>query len=74
MKRCCFLVLVVDGTQVLGAEARVDSCVFQQKVIVVQELELMDCESEFPREICGSEVLRGSVRHRDERHVCREFM
>ena len=74
MKRPCFLILVVDGTRVFGAEARVGSCVFQQKVVVAQELQLMDCESEFPWEICGSEGLRGSVGHGDEGHVCREFM
>ena len=34
MKRRCFLILVVDGTRVFGAKARVGSCMFQRKVVV----------------------------------------
>ena len=40
----------------------------------MQELKLIYGESKFPREVYMSEVLRRSIRYRDERHVCREFM
>ena len=41
---------------------------------MAQEPELMDCESKFPREVCGLEVLGRSVGRGDERHLRREFM
>ena len=47
---------------------------FKREIVESQESELVDSESELPREVCRSEVLGRCVRYRDEGHVCREFM
>ena len=74
MKRRHFLGLIVDGAGVLGAEAGVDPHMFKREIVESQESELVDSESELPREVCRSEVLGRCVRYRNEGHVCREFM
>lgn len=73
-ERLHFLGLVVDGAGVLGAEVGVKSCVFEWKIVVAQECELVDGESESPREVCRLKVLGRGVGHRGERHVSSEFM
>ena len=74
MKRRCFLGSIVDGTGVLGAEAGMDFLVFKGEVVVTQESELVDSESEFPGEVHWSKILERGVGHGDERHVFRELM
>ena len=73
-ERCCFLGSIVDGTGVLGAEAGVDFCMLEWKVMEAQELELVNDKSELPGDVRGSKVLERSVRHGDEGHVSRELM
>ena len=73
-KRHHFLGSIVDGTGVLGAEAGVDFCMFEWEVIEVEKLELVNCESEPPGEVCWLKILGGGVGHRDEGHVYRELM
>ena len=50
-----------------------DFCVFEWETIEAQESELMNGESESPREVCWSKVLGRGVRYGDERHVYREL-
>ena len=64
----------MDGTGVLGAEAGMDSCVFEREVIETHELELVDSKSKFPGEVHWLKILGRGVRDRDERHVCKELM
>ena len=74
MKRRCFLGSIVDGTGVLGTEAGVGPCMFEWEVIEVEELELVNHESELPGKVCWLKILEGSVGHGDEGHVYRELM